>query len=113
MRCHWARCGWSKVEALRFLNIDAEVTASLGNSYLLTRRTTSSGSVIETLLFAGQPIVTEIAVPGPDASVIAGTTGAAATAQAPAGGASVARAGAGNWSASMGSGFGGTLLTGD
>jgi len=104
---------WVVVDGMAVAQEEAEVTEDLGDSYLLTRRTTSSGSVIETLLFAGQPIVTEIAVPGPDASVIAGTTGAAATAQAPAGGASVARAGAGNWSASMGSGFGGTLLTGD
>jgi len=43
----------------------AEVTEDLGNSYLLARRTTSLGSIIETVLFAGEPIVTEIVVPRP------------------------------------------------
>jgi hypothetical protein len=32
------------------------VTEDLGYSYVLARRTTSLGSIIETVLFAGQPI---------------------------------------------------------
>jgi hypothetical protein len=53
-----------------------EVTEELGKSYLLARRTTGPGSIIETVLFAGQPIVTDIVVPAPDTGITAKTTGA-------------------------------------
>ena len=92
----------------------AEVTEDLGNSYVLARRTTSQGSLIETLLFAGQAIVTEIVVPaGSEGSVTAGTTGAAAVARAASGTANAARSDAANLPLGMGLGFGGTLLTGE
>jgi len=85
----------------------AEVTEDLGNLYALARRTTSAGSIIETLLFAGQAIVTDIAVPGPDAGVITGTTGVS-----PAPGGS-ARVDAEDLRLGVGPGFGGTWLTGE
>src|SRR3984893_15762792 len=70
---------WAVADGVAVGQEGAEVTEDLGNSYVLARRTTSQGSIIETLLFAGQAIVTEVAVPaGSDGSVTAGTTGAAA-----------------------------------
>jgi len=84
-----------------------EVTEDLGNSYVLARRTTGQGSIIETLLFAGQPIVTDIAVPatdmGPTAAIARTRSGSA---DAPPGDAAALPAG-------FGSGFGGTWLTGE
>ena len=101
---------WAVANGIAVAQEGAEVMEDVGNSYQLARRTTSLGSVIETLLFAGQAIVTEIAVPGPGAGVTAGTTGAA---PAPAGNASAARGAAGTWLTSMGTDFGGTFLTGE
>ncbi len=89
----------------------AEVTEELGNSYLLARRTTGQGSIIETLLFAGQAVVTEIAVPAPDGGTTAGTTGAVARTLA--GSANALPGGAAALPAGFGSGFGGTWLTGE
>ncbi len=51
---------WAVAEGAAVAQEAAEVTEDLGNSYLLARRTTSLGSIIETVLFAGEPIVTEI-----------------------------------------------------
>jgi len=104
---------WAVAGGIAVAQEGAEVTEDVGNSYQLARRTTTLGSVIETLLFAGQVIVTEMAVPGPGAGVTAGTTGAATAAPAPAGDASVARGDAGTWLTIMGTDFGGTLLTGE
>src|SRR5215831_17134134 len=89
-----------------------EVTEDLGNSYLLARRTTSLGSVIETLLFAGQAIVTEIAMPAQDVGAAA-TTGAAAVARTAAGSANTGRGYAQSLPPGLGPGFGGTLLSGE
>src|SRR5260370_33847755 len=70
---------WAVADGFAVAQEGAEATEELGNSYLLARRTTGQGSVIETLLFDGQAIVTEIAVPAPDAGATAGgTTGAIA-----------------------------------
>ena len=104
---------WAVADGIAVAQEGAEVTEDVGNSYQLARRTTSLGSVIETLLFAGQAIVTEIAVPGQVAGATAGTTGAATAAPAPAGNASAARGDAGTWLTSTGTDFGGTLLTGE
>ena len=69
---------WTVADGVAVAQEGAEATEALGNSYLLARRTTGQGSIIETLLFDGQAIVTEIAVPAPDAGITAGTTGAIA-----------------------------------
>src|SRR5262252_420724 len=90
----------------------AEVTEDLGNSYLLARRTTSLGSVIETLLFAGQAIVTEIAMPAPDIGITAATTGAG-VARTTAGSANTGRGGVASLPPGLGPGFGGTLMSGE
>ena len=71
---------WATAEGIAVAQDAAEVREELGNSYLLTRRTTDQGSVIETLLYDGQAIVTDIAVPAPDTGVTAGTTRAVAPA---------------------------------
>src|SRR5262245_55747004 len=73
---------WAVAEGVAVAQEAAEVTEDLGNSYLLARRTTSLGSIIETVLFAGEPIVTEIVVPAPDGGITANT--ARAVAQTPA-----------------------------
>jgi hypothetical protein len=99
------------VEGVAVAQEGAEVVEDLGNSYRLARRTTAQGSIIETLLFDGQAIVTEIAVPAQDAGMVAGTTGAVARARA--GGANAPPADAAALSAGIGPGFGGTLLTGE
>src|SRR5215472_13937212 len=93
---------WAVAGGIAVAQECAEVTEDVGNSYQLARRTTSLGSVIETLLFAGQAIVTEIAVPGPGAGVTAGNSGAATAGTAPAGNASAARRDAGTWLTSVG-----------
>jgi hypothetical protein len=102
---------WAVAEGVAVAQDGAEATEELGNSYLLARRTTGQGSVIETLLFDGQAIVTEIAVPAPDAGSAAGTTGAMArtlpvSASALPGGVVALPPG-------FASGFGGTWLTGE
>jgi len=85
----------------------SEVAEDLGNSYVLARRTTGQGSIIETLLFAGRPIVTDIAMPATDM----GTT--AASARTPSGSADAPPGDTTALPAGFGSGFGGTWLTGE
>jgi hypothetical protein len=102
---------WAVAEGVAVAQDGAEVTEDLGNSYLLARRTTGQGSIIETLLFDGQAIVTEIAVPAADAGITAGTTGAVA--RMPAGGADALPGDAAALPPGLGSGFGGTWLTGE
>ena len=102
---------WAVADGVAVAQESAEVTEDLGNSYLLARRTTSQGSIIETLLFSGQAIVTEIVVPGPDTGVAAGTTGAAPAARM--GSASAAKADTANLPPGLGPGFGGTWLSGE
>jgi len=102
---------WAVVEGVAVAQQGAEVTEDLGNSYLLARRTTSQGSVIETLLFDGQAVVTEIAVPAPDAGLTAGAR--PVVARTPAGSAMPLPAGAGAFPPGFGAGFGGTWLTGE
>ncbi len=102
---------WAIAEGVAVAQEGAEVTEELGNSYLLARRTTGQGSIIETLLFAGRAIVTEIAVPAPDAGITAGATGAVA--RTPAGSANALPGGAAALPPGFASGFGGTWLTGE
>lgn len=104
--------GWAVANGVAIAQENAEVTEDLGQSYLLARRTTSQGSIIETLLFDGQAIVTEIAVPASDADMAAATTGVAAGAAAQARGPNVGRDGE-SLPPALGPGFGGTLLTGE
>jgi hypothetical protein len=59
----------------------AEVTEDLGGSYLLARRTTGQGSIIETLLYASRPIVTDIVMPAPGDATGANANAAATTPQ--------------------------------
>ncbi len=99
---------WAVAAGTAVAQDGAEVTEDLGNSYALARRTTAQGSVIETLLFAGQAIVTELAVPARDAGLGAATTGVVT----PAGRANQ-RADTASLPAGMGAGFGGTWLTGE
>jgi hypothetical protein len=101
---------WAVADGVAVAQERAEATEELGNSYLLARRTTGQGSVIETVLFDGQAIVTEIAVPAPDAGVTDGTTGAIgrtppSSANAMPGGVALPPG--------FASGFGGTWLTGE
>src|SRR5712691_9276593 len=104
---------WAVADGVAVAQESAEVTEELGNSYLLARRTTSQGSIIETLLFGGQAIVTEIVVPGPDAVATAGTTGAAPVARTVAGSANAAKTETANFPPGIGPGFGGTWLSGE
>jgi hypothetical protein len=104
---------WASVNGAAMAQEGEEVTQDLGNSYLLARRTTSQGSIIETVLFAGQAIVTEIVVPAADSGGAVGTTGAAQVVRATAGAATSAKNDAANWPPGIGSGFGGTVLTGE
>jgi hypothetical protein len=99
---------WAVVEGVAVAQEAAEVTEDLGNSYRLAHRTTAQGSIIETLLFDGQTIVTEIAVPAQDAGM---TTGAAVRPSA--GGVSPSPAESVPLPRGIGPGFGGTLLTGE
>jgi hypothetical protein len=64
---------WAVTDGVASAQEGAEVTESLGNSYTLARRTTGQGSIIETLLYGGRAIVTELVVPGSDRAVSAGT----------------------------------------
>ena len=101
---------WAVAEGVAVAQEGAEATDELGNSYLLARRTTGQGSIIETLLFDGHAIVTEIAVPAPDAGITAGTTGAIARTL---GSATALRGGVAALPPGFASGFGGTWLTGE
>jgi hypothetical protein len=94
---------WAAAEGIAVAQDAGEVTEELGNSYLLARRTTDHGSIIETLLYEGQAIVTDIAVPTPDGGATAATTGAVAP--TPDGGAALPPG--------FGPRFGGTWLTGE
>src|SRR5260370_303874 len=102
---------WAVAEGVAVAQEGAEATEELGNSYLLARRTTGQGSVIETLLFDGQAIVTEIAVPAPDAGATAGTTGAIARTLP--GSANALPGGVAALPLGFAPGFGGTWLTGE
>jgi hypothetical protein len=102
---------WAVAEGVAVAQEGAEATEELGNSYLLARRTTGQGSIIETLLFDGQAIVTEIAVPAPDAGLTAGTTGSIARTLS--GSANAAPGGLAALPPGLASGFGGTWLTGE
>src|SRR6266446_2756802 len=102
---------WAVADGVAVAQERAEATEELGNSYLLARRTTGQGSVIETVLFDGQAIVTEIAVPAPDAGVTAGTTGAIARTLP--GSANALPVGVAALPPGFTSGFGGTWLTGE
>src|SRR5260370_1780077 len=102
---------WAVAEGVAVAQEGAEATEELGSSYLLARRTTSQGSVIETLLFDGQAIITEIAVPAPDAGITAGTTGAIARTLP--GSANALPGGVAALPPGFASGFGGTWLTGE
>src|SRR5262249_49713023 len=99
---------WAVADGVAVAQEGAEATEELGNSYLLARRTTGQGSVIETLLFDGQAVVTEIAVPAPDAGATAGTV-----ARMLPGGANALQGGAAALPPGFASGFGGTWLTGE
>jgi hypothetical protein len=99
---------WAIAEGFAVAQEGAEVTEDLGNSYQLARRTTGQGSIIETVLFDGLAIVTEIASPALDAGIAAGTTGA----RTPAGSGNLLPGGAA-LPPGLGAGFGGTWLTGD
>ncbi len=101
---------WVVVEGGAVAQEGAEVSEDLGNSYVLARRATAQGSVIETLLFAGQAIVTELAVPARDAGIGAGTTGAVAQASA---GRPNQRAETASLPPGIGPGFAGTWLAGE
>ena len=94
---------WAIADGVAVAQESAEVTEELGNSYLLARRATGWGSIIETLLFDARVIVTEIVWPGPDTGTTAGTTGAA--------GATAARGDLANSPPGVAPGFGGTQLT--
>jgi hypothetical protein len=98
---------WTVAEGIAIAQKAGEVTEDLGNSYLLARRTTGQGSIIETVLYDGQAIVTDIAVPATDM----GTT--AAIARTLAGGANAPPGAATALPPGFGSGFGGTWLTGE
>jgi hypothetical protein len=103
---------WAVAGGVAVAQEAAEVTEDLGSSYLLARRTTSLGSIIETVLFAGEPIVTEIVVPARDAGTTANTT--RAVAQMPADSASALPSDAATaLPPSIGSGFDGTWLSGE
>src|SRR5215468_5345392 len=103
---------WAAAEGVAVAQEAAEAPEDLGNSYLRARRTTSLGSIIETVLFAGEPIVTEIVVPAPDGGITAKTT--RAVEQTPADSASALPSdAAAALPPSIGSGFGGTWLSGE
>jgi hypothetical protein len=103
---------WAVAVGVAVAQEAAEATEDLGNSYLLARRTTSLGSIIETVLFAGEPIVTDIVVPAPDAGITANTT--RAVAQTPVDSASALPSDAtAALPPSIGPGFGGTWLSGE
>jgi hypothetical protein len=99
---------WAVMDGVGVAQESAEATEDLGNSYVLARRTTGQGSVIETLLFAGQAIVTEIAVPSRRDG--GATTGAATVVRAPADNANAAGQDVTHAPLSMGPGFSGTWL---
>jgi Tfp pilus assembly protein PilF len=100
---------WAIVDGVAVAQESAEVTEELGSSYLLARRATGGGSIIETLLFDGRVIVTEIVWPGPDTGTTA--TGAGPIARTMAGGVTAARGRLANLPPGVAPGFGGTQLT--
>jgi hypothetical protein len=100
---------WAVADGVAVAQEGAEATEELGSSYLLARRTTGQGSIIETLLFDGQAIVTEIAVPAPDTGITAGATGARTLP----GSANALPGGVAALPPGFASGFGGTWLTGE
>jgi len=103
---------WAVAEGVAVAQEAPEVMEDLGSSYLLTRRTTSQGSIIETVLFAGHPIVTDIVLPAPDAGIAAKTT--RAVERTPADGASALPSdAAAALPPSIGSGFHGAWLSGE
>jgi hypothetical protein len=103
---------WAVTEGVAVAQEAAEVAEDIGNSYLVTRRTTNLGSIIETVLFAGEPIVTDIVVPTPDAGIAANTT--RAVAQTPADSTSALPSdAAAALPPGIGPGFGGTWLSGE
>jgi hypothetical protein len=103
---------WAVTEGVAVAQEAVEVAEDIGNSYLVTRRTTSLGSIIETVLFAGEPIVTDIVVPAPDAGITANTT--RAVAQTPADSTSALPSdAAAALPPSIGPRFGGTWLSGE
>jgi hypothetical protein len=102
---------WAVADGVAVAQEGVEATEELGSSYLLARRTTGQGSVIETLLFDGQAIVTEIAVPALDAGPTAGTTGS--TTRTLSGSANAVPGAVAALPPGFASGFGGTWLTGE
>jgi hypothetical protein len=102
---------WAAAAGIAVAQDTAEVTEELGNSYLLARRTTDQGSIIETLLYDGQAIVTDIAVPNPDWAASVATAGAVAP--TPDNGATALPSGAAALPPGFVPGFGGTWLTGE
>src|SRR5260370_637598 len=102
---------WAVAEGVAVAQEGAEASEDVGSSTLRGRRTTGQGSVNETLLFDGQAIVTEIAVPAPDAGATAGTTGAIARTLP--GSANALPGGVAALPLGFAPGFGGTWLTGE
>jgi hypothetical protein len=102
---------WTVAERVAVAQVAAEVTEDIGQSYRLARWTTAHGSIIETLVFAGQTIVTDIAIPAPGAGKTTGTSGATPVVTAVNANASQSEAVA--VPPGLGSGFTGTWLTGE
>ena len=103
--------GWAVGERVAVAQEAVEVREDLGNSYQLARLTTAQGSIIETLLFDGQTIVTDVVLPTPGAGKSAGASGP--TAGLPVVNANAAQRDVAAWPPGLGSGFVGTWLTGD
>jgi hypothetical protein len=91
---------WTIAESVAVAQEATEVREDLGNSYLLARLTTAQGSIIETLLFDGQTIATDIVLPAPGVGMPAVAT-------------NVLRSDAVALPPGLGSGFTGTWLTGE
>jgi hypothetical protein len=102
---------WAVAERVAVAQQAAEVTEDLGLSYRLARWTTAHGSIIETVLFAGQTIATDIAIPAPGAGKTAGTSEAGPG--IPAVNAKASQSDAVALPPGLGSGFTGTWLTGE
>jgi hypothetical protein len=103
--------GWAVGERIAAAQGAAEVREDLGDSYQLARLTTAQGSIIETLLFDGQTIVTDVVLPAPGAGKSTGTSGPAA--ELPAVNANASPRDAAALPPGLGSGFVGTWLTGE
>jgi hypothetical protein len=90
----------------------AETTEDLGYAYALARRTTAQGTIIETLLYAGRAIVTDVVMPAPGGAADANPAAAVTAAQASAAHASPIAAHADPAElAGLRPGFGGVLLS--